>query len=35
MQIVDKAHEGILDNDSLNNNDMKEIVAAILKAKDK
>ena len=34
MQIVDKAFKmGILDNDSLN--DMKEIVAAILKAKDK
>lgn len=34
MQIVDKAFKmGILDNDSLN--DMKEIVAAILRAKDK
>lgn len=34
MQIVDKAFKmGILDNDSLN--DMKEIVAGILKAKDK
>lgn len=34
MQIIDKAFKmGILDNDSLN--DMKEIVAAILKAKDK
>ena len=34
MQIVDKAFKmGILDNDSLNN--MKEIVAAILRAKDK
>lgn len=34
MQIVDKAFRmGILDNDSLN--DMKEIVAAILRAKDK
>ena len=34
MQIVNKAFKmGILDNDSLN--DMKEIVAAILKAKDK
>ena len=34
MQIVDKAFKmGILDNDSLN--DMKEIVAAMLKAKDK
>ena len=34
MQIVDKAFKmGILDNDSLN--DMKEIVAAMLTAKDK
>ena len=34
MQIVDKAFRmGILDNDSLN--DMKEIVSAILKAKEK
>ena len=34
MQIIDKAFRmGILDNDSLN--DMKEIVSAILKVKEK